>query len=80
VRAADATEAEMLAIAFAESQRGKRSVKTPGQAGAERWRRQEARGDVIVVRYADDLVAGSARFRSAGFQCQGRSSAICRAG
>src|SRR6516164_1480215 len=25
---------------------------------AERWRRQEARGDVIVVRYADDLVAG----------------------
>ena len=25
---------------------------------AERWRRQEARGDMIVVRYADDLVAG----------------------
>ena len=25
---------------------------------ADRWRRQEARGDVIVVRYADDLVAG----------------------
>src|SRR5215813_5676001 len=25
---------------------------------AERWRRQEARGDVIIVRYADDLVAG----------------------
>src|SRR6201998_2066949 len=25
---------------------------------AERWRRQEARGDTIVVRYADDLVAG----------------------
>jgi group II intron reverse transcriptase/maturase len=25
---------------------------------AERWRRQEAHGDVIVVRYADDLVAG----------------------
>jgi group II intron reverse transcriptase/maturase len=25
---------------------------------AERWRRREARGDVIVVRYADDLVAG----------------------
>ena len=25
---------------------------------AERWRRQEARGDAIVVRYADDLVAG----------------------
>src|SRR5246500_166379 len=24
----------------------------------ERWRRQEARGDMIVVRYADDLVAG----------------------
>src|SRR6516162_611414 len=25
---------------------------------AERWRRQEARGTMIVVRYADDLVAG----------------------
>jgi RNA-directed DNA polymerase len=25
---------------------------------AERWRRREARGDMIVVRYADDLVAG----------------------
>src|ERR1700751_373559 len=25
---------------------------------AERWRRQEARGDMIVVRYADDLVVG----------------------
>jgi group II intron reverse transcriptase/maturase len=25
---------------------------------AERWRRHEARGDIIVVRYADDLVAG----------------------
>jgi group II intron reverse transcriptase/maturase len=25
---------------------------------AARWRRQEARGDMIVVRYADDLVAG----------------------
>jgi len=25
---------------------------------AERWRRQEARGDMIVVRYADDLIVG----------------------
>jgi len=25
---------------------------------AKRWRRQEARGDMIVVRYADDLVVG----------------------
>lgn len=25
---------------------------------AERWRRQEARGNVIIVRYADDIVAG----------------------
>ena len=25
---------------------------------AERWRRQEAQGDMIIVRYADDLVAG----------------------
>lgn len=25
---------------------------------AERWRRQEAHGDMIIVRYADDLIAG----------------------
>src|SRR5499425_2062491 len=25
---------------------------------AERWRRQEARGDMIIVRYADDIVVG----------------------
>ena len=25
---------------------------------AEKWRGQVARGDVIIVRYADDLVAG----------------------
>jgi retron-type reverse transcriptase len=25
---------------------------------AERWRRREARGDMIVVRYSDDLVVG----------------------
>ncbi len=25
---------------------------------AERWRRHEAQGDMIIVRYADDLVAG----------------------
>src|SRR5437773_8224319 len=25
---------------------------------AERWRRQEATGDVIIVRYADDIVVG----------------------
>jgi len=25
---------------------------------ADRWRRQEAQGDVIIVRYADDLVVG----------------------
>src|SRR6185437_4686299 len=25
---------------------------------AERWRRREASGDMIIVRYADDLVAG----------------------
>ena len=25
---------------------------------AERWRRREAQGDLIIVRYADDLVAG----------------------
>jgi len=28
---------------------------------AERWRRQEAQGDMIIVRYADDLVAGFER-------------------
>ena len=26
---------------------------------AERWRRREAQGDLIIVRYADDLVAAS---------------------
>jgi retron-type reverse transcriptase len=25
---------------------------------AERWRRREATGDMIIVRYADDVVAG----------------------
>src|SRR6201987_1743007 len=30
---------------------------------AERWRRQEARGDMIVVRYADDLVVGASSMR-----------------
>ena len=28
---------------------------------AERWRRREATGDMIIVRYADDLVAGFER-------------------
>jgi RNA-directed DNA polymerase len=28
---------------------------------AERWRRREAHGDMIVVRYADDLVVGFER-------------------
>jgi hypothetical protein len=28
---------------------------------AERWRRREAQGDMIVVRYADDLVVGFER-------------------
>ena len=28
---------------------------------AERWRRREARGDMIIVRYADDVVAGFER-------------------
>ena len=28
---------------------------------AERWRRQETRGDMIIVRYADDLVVGFER-------------------
>ena len=25
---------------------------------AERWRRREAKGDMILVRYADDIVVG----------------------
>ena len=25
---------------------------------ADRWRRREARGDMIILRYADDLVVG----------------------
>src|SRR5207253_9897191 len=38
---------------------------------AERWRRREATGDMIIVRYADDIVAGfeheadARRFRDA---------------
>src|SRR4051794_39757436 len=38
---------------------------------AERWRRREARGDMIIVRYADDIVVGfeheadARRFRDA---------------
>ncbi|WP_367142547.1 reverse transcriptase domain-containing protein, partial [Mesorhizobium sp.] len=32
---------------------------------AERWRRREASGDMIIVRYADDLVLGFERERDA---------------
>src|SRR6201987_3838802 len=55
-------------VTVADSGTGQGSVISPLLANiylhyvfdlwAERWRRQEARGDVIVVRYADDLVAG----------------------
>jgi group II intron reverse transcriptase/maturase len=55
-------------VSVAESGTGQGSVISPLLANiylhyvfdlwAERWRRQEARGDMIVVRYADDLVAG----------------------
>jgi RNA-directed DNA polymerase len=55
-------------VSVAESGTGQGSVISPLFANvylhygfdlwAERWRRQEARGDMIVVRYADDLVAG----------------------
>src|ERR1700757_3315966 len=55
-------------VAVADSGTGQGSVISPLLGNiylhyvfdlwAERWRRQEARGDVIVVRYADDLVAG----------------------
>ena len=31
---------------------------TPSISGANRWRRQEATGDMIIVRYADDIVLG----------------------
>src|SRR5215813_7976434 len=55
-------------VSVADSGTGQGSVISPLFANiylhyvfdlwAERWRRQEARGDMIVVRYADDLVAG----------------------
>src|SRR3974390_1243197 len=55
-------------VSVAESGTGQGSVISPLLANiylhyvfdlwAERWRRQKARGDMIVVRYADDLVAG----------------------
>ena len=34
---------------------------------AERWRRREATGDMIIVRYADDVMRASARGRRPGF-------------
>jgi len=55
-------------VSVADSGTGQGSVISPLLANiylhyvfdlwAERWRRQEARGDMVVVRYADDLVAG----------------------
>jgi hypothetical protein len=55
-------------VSVADSGTGQGSVISPLLANiylhyvfdlwAERWRPQEARGDMIVVRYADDLVAG----------------------
>ena len=36
---------------------------------AERWRRSEATGDVIMIRYADDLVVGFQRERDARRFC-----------
>jgi RNA-directed DNA polymerase len=55
-------------VSVAESGTGQGSVISPLLANiylhyvldlwAECWRRQEARGDMIIVRYADDLVAG----------------------
>jgi len=55
-------------VSVADSGTGQGSVISPLLANiylhyvfdlwAERWRRQEAHGDMIVVRYADDLVAG----------------------
>src|SRR6201984_2925973 len=55
-------------VSVAESGTGQGSVISPLLANiylhyvfdlwAERWRRREARGDMIVVRYADDLVVG----------------------
>jgi RNA-directed DNA polymerase len=55
-------------VSVAESGTGQGSVISPLLANiylhyvfdlwAERWRRREARGDMIVVRYADDLVIG----------------------
>jgi RNA-directed DNA polymerase len=63
-------------VSVADSGTGQGSVISPLLANiylhyvfdlwAERWRRHEARGDMIVVRYADDLVAGFEHERDAG--------------
>ena len=45
---------------------------------AERWRRREATGDMIIVRYADDVVVGLTPGAS-GKQCaNGCRSSRCR--
>jgi RNA-directed DNA polymerase len=49
---------------------------------AERWRRREATGDVVIVRYADDIVVGfqhEADARAFGMRCvPGWQSSHCR--
>jgi retron-type reverse transcriptase len=49
---------------------------------AERWRRREATGDMIMVRYADDIVVGFQHERDAaasGTRCaKGCGSSRCR--
>jgi RNA-directed DNA polymerase len=47
---------------------------------AERWRRREATGDMIIVRYADDVVAGFERARptrvGSSMRCAGGSRSL----
>ncbi len=42
---------------------------------AQRWRRREARGDMILVRYADDIVVG---FQQEGDACRFRTALAAR--
>jgi hypothetical protein len=45
---------------------------------AERWRRREAQGDMIVVRYADDLAVGFERTVSLMQCAKGSGNLRCR--
>jgi len=80
------------AVTVSDRGTGQRSVASPLLANvylhyvfdlwAERWRRREATGDMIVVRYADDLVLGFQHERTLAvfsMRCEcGSRSSPCR--